>query len=88
MMRMKDFSESPAVAFGRDQLEKACEKARSAVDYTLTWDPDLPEQCYELRQEGKTFYLRAGDEAGAMYALLDLTDSLEVHQGVPVLEEG
>ena len=85
---MKNFLDSPAVAFSRTRLEKVCGKLGVLVDYTLRLDPDLPEQSYEVHWKGQALSLRAGDEEGALHALLDLADSIEAHGGTPVLSEG
>ena len=88
MMHMNQFSDFPAVAFGRAQLDRACGKLNVSVDYTLQLDPALPQQSYLLSRDGQALFLRAGDEEGALHALLDLADSIEAHGGEPVLPEG
>ena len=85
---MKDFSCSPAVAFGRAQLDKACAKTNAAVEYVLEWDESLPEQSYFLQTENGRLRFRAGDEEGALHALLDAADSLEARGDLSALREG
>ena len=85
---MNDYSRSPAAAFGRAQLEKACSAAQTKVDYTLEYNGRLPAQSYDLRRDGEKVHLEAGDEEGALHALLDLADCIEAGGGGCCPEEG
>ena len=85
---MKDFAQSPAVAFGREQLDKACWAAQTAVEYTLAWDENLPEQSYDLVKEGVCLRILAADEEGALHALLDMADSVEARGDLSAMREG
>ena len=85
---MKDFSASPAVAFGRMQLDNACANAHKPAVYTLEWDDRLPDQSYDLRSDNGCLRIRAGDEEGALHALLDMADSLEARGDLSALREG
>ena len=73
---MNGFEHSPAVEFGLAQVKKAC-AGRNAPDFTLERNPELPAQAYTLRRQDGRLQLAAGDEEGALHALLDLADSVE-----------
>ena len=83
---MNEFVDSAAVRFGLEQLEKSY-GGKEIPEYVLGKDEKLPAQSYFVRFESGCTVLTAGDEEGALHALLDLADSAEIGDGT-LLTEG
>ena len=83
---MNEFVDSPAVRFGLEQLVKSC-GGKEIPEYVLGKDEKLPAQSYFVHFESGCTVLTAGDEEGALHALLDLADSAEIGEGT-LLTEG
>lgn len=64
--------QSQAVAFAKEILHRQAPMTEARI--CMEEDSDLAEQSYRIQFEGNRIRVAASDEAGMMYALLDLAD--------------